>query len=837
MKQMGLTISLIVTFFLSMPVNTTGFRTLKNDPAHLAMAKNPAFDAVGKIELVFFNKKTSQVAHSFCTGTLFDSRTVLAGASCVEPIIKDNNYVFMPGGSKFFLGNDVWNEPKEERAITSAIYISEFESNPKARQARDIALLYLDAPIRSIEPAKLYTGNPSHLVGKPVVLVGFGYIGDPTHVKEQIDYQKRASLQQIQSYDRSMLKTEFRKMGWMKEAMFTHGDQGGPMFFKEKGQWFLVGVNAFREAPKIEGVSPNPDPRVVVFGTIGYSMAISIYADWIKENAGEKILRRKTGSGQSEWSFGPYWQDYVVPNNQIGSYYHAHVDQPGALLINNLFSLDKLVVEHPQAKVYLVRSWPTDLNEDDVEKEIMRLSEEKNDFEAVELRRTMIKNNRKDGHLSRIAQLKAHEVVIEKGSLHIDGELWVDSLELKGGTLMGSGEVIHADISVLNSGGTVAPGGPGTEIGVLTLWGGYEQNDSSKIPAKLVIRVKGNELLKPGRSAFLKSDLLKVKGRAKLGGTLEIREIGHPIRVNDRIEILHSMEVQGQFNRIIAPPNLWAVPRYYDDRVTIEFRAINHLSAPSMDNMPLNLSAGQSLSLTQAGTFASFRLNGGYFKGQQSIAVLDEQFSNIEGIFELNGREPGEIKIYADYEQSHATLSLRFLKISEDKLHPENDVWQTDSLAIFGNAHLGGHISINLLERALMEPKRRFEIIRAEKIEGEFTSLEKFSSILQPRLIYEPKKVFVEFFLDGSLSDIVYKDPEAKIVAEFLDQVQAHADEPQNQKYRELLRALYRMPKDQIEENLAALKILPIFNPLFEEPSFELFGDAPWLSGVLPYIK
>ncbi|MEX2317000.1 MAG: aspartyl protease family protein [Pirellulales bacterium] len=145
-----------------------------------------------------------------------------------------------------------------------------------------------------------------------------------------------------------------------------------------------------------------------------------------------------------------------------------------------------------------------------------------------------------------------------------NGTLDVHFIDIRGGTLTGSGTVLTGSGpipgQVENFSGTVAPG---NSIGTLTIIGRY----SNGRDGTLAIELGG---LAPGTG----HDQLVVEGTAALGGTLAVSlaNLGggtYAPNVGDEFAVIVAENVNGEFGHLAAPPNYNLRAEYEEDRVRV----------------------------------------------------------------------------------------------------------------------------------------------------------------------------------------------------------------------------------------------------------------------------
>lgn len=787
------------------------------DKQAIELAKNEAFAPVGMVQLIFSNKKKTDFIEVRCTGTLIDKRSVLTTADCIRPLTQGFDFFRERGETRdnsFTLGNDLYSHPETTAKIEGVAYYESYTKDTRDMEAQNLALLFLDTAMEDVEPAKLFDGNVDEIFDQKVVFVGFGFAGNPVDgIKPNIDYLKRACEQQVTGFKKSMYQTQFSNTDAYLSGMFTHGDQGGPAFFKNsRGEWQLVGVNALRIVPPTDkSKKSSKDARLVPYGTVGYSLAIPAYLDWIKEHQGKKNATRVSNLGELEestWDFLPFWKKHQAPKNSLGYYFDVLFDQSGIVTISDYYSVDRLTLNHPGAQVFLPRVQMLAATPEKVDQHVKDLYSEGKFFEAVEYRRTILEHPDAE-HAKRRSQLYATTAIIHDGALHIDGELWVERCEINGGVLRGVGELKNSTIPVINRGGTVSPGF-NKQIGKLTIWGDYLQEKGGT----LTIKVAKTEYIANKSIRYkVTHDSLKVFGEATLGGTLEIVETGLPLSVDTRLNILDvSQRVYGKFDKIKAPLHLKPIVHYGGHDITITFTAPDKVSLDNMENRDVTINHAEKLLVVDVPKLKSLALNGGIIIGGDKLVVQGD-FSVIDGILAAGKIETtNEFVIDGEYRQTGGKLVIKVMNPLE--LQPTIGTMKPqtfhDSVMVTGSAHLGGHLDLSISPEAPVEHGESIVILRAQNITGEFTSVNEFPSLLKPYITYKPTEVVVTFLADpfSSVSEIT--DPDLKLLAKFLDETR---ERKQEGIFMSSIKTLERIPKIELPIRLKILQTLMRMSP------------------------
>ncbi len=262
------------------------------DAGYLALAAQPDYDAVGLGKRIN-NQGTQTVADS--SGVLIAPNWVLTAAH-TELVRKT---VAGTLGSTFEIGGELRN-------VTQAIRHPNYTNVPGDPAASialgwDIALVELDAPINTVTPASLYTGNTLDLIGEELIYTGFGRSGTGdtgdtiiagtkragTNKGEQLGYTINPGLPEEEVFSDQIIFADMddppgglpygNPLGGNTplsfEYLIAEGDSGGGLFIEDNGQHYLAAVHS---------IFVNFDP----FSTIGYgdimgSTTIEAALPWI----------------------------------------------------------------------------------------------------------------------------------------------------------------------------------------------------------------------------------------------------------------------------------------------------------------------------------------------------------------------------------------------------------------------------------------------------------------------------------------------------------------------------------------------------------------------------
>ena len=152
-------------------------------------------------------------------------------------------------------------------------------------------------------------------------------------------------------------------------------------------------------------------------------------------------------------------------------------------------------------------------------------------------------------------------------------------LALTGGTLAGNGfiDVGTAGSALINSGGTVAPGGAPTAPGFLVVRGDYVQNAG----ATLVMQVRA-----PCGCNSRTQDILVVDERATLGGTIEVTTPEYTPALGQTFEIVRANPVTGTFDSVTGDPGLTVSYDPFGVTLGVAPPPTNPLPPPVADTTP-----------------------------------------------------------------------------------------------------------------------------------------------------------------------------------------------------------------------------------------------------------
>jgi hypothetical protein len=124
----------------------------------------------------------------------------------------------------------------------------------------DIALLYLKAPVRGVEPTRLY--RESDEGGKGVVIVGSGYsgkIGEKPQPKERWDKKKRAAINTVDRVTPRILGLKIKSPDEASDLQgaAAPGDSGGPAYIETPEGIFVAGIGYATDDANADGIIGN----------------------------------------------------------------------------------------------------------------------------------------------------------------------------------------------------------------------------------------------------------------------------------------------------------------------------------------------------------------------------------------------------------------------------------------------------------------------------------------------------------------------------------------------------------------------------------------------------
>ena len=141
----------------------------------------------------------------------------------------------------------------------------------------DLAILQFEAPILSVTPATVYTGD--HILGADYSMVGWGRVGIPGG-STTLDFYKRGGINvlddasdfngdYISAFFRQPGHPNFRELGMLG----TTGHSGGGWFVEDNGSFYLAGISS-----------------ASIGNTYGFSTtAAKLDHGWINSNLGSAV--------------------------------------------------------------------------------------------------------------------------------------------------------------------------------------------------------------------------------------------------------------------------------------------------------------------------------------------------------------------------------------------------------------------------------------------------------------------------------------------------------------------------------------------------------------------
>ncbi len=148
----------------------------------------------------------------------------------------------------------------------------------KAGGHSDLALLYLKAPVRGIEPTRLY--RESDEAGKGVVIVGTGYsgkIGEKPLPRDRWDRKKRAAINTVDRVAPRILGLRIKPPDEASDLQgaAAPGDSGGPAFMETAEGLFVAGIGYATDDANADGIIGNA-------GDWELYVRVSAFVTWIE---------------------------------------------------------------------------------------------------------------------------------------------------------------------------------------------------------------------------------------------------------------------------------------------------------------------------------------------------------------------------------------------------------------------------------------------------------------------------------------------------------------------------------------------------------------------------
>lgn len=199
---------------------------------------------------------------SLCTGTLIGSKTVLTAAHCVDGVKSLNKMTFHTNAD---LPNSKWGQ---QYSLASTVIHPDYGQLNTGAAINDIALLKLKtAP--PVSPLPIAVRAPA--AAGAITLIGYGNL--TTNSGSGV---KRIATNVIEVID----SMDYRISGTGNgTGNFCFGDSGGPTLANYGGTDYQVGIHSY----VIDIAEP------VQCGKYGVDMRVDVYAQWIKDSAGETV--------------------------------------------------------------------------------------------------------------------------------------------------------------------------------------------------------------------------------------------------------------------------------------------------------------------------------------------------------------------------------------------------------------------------------------------------------------------------------------------------------------------------------------------------------------------
>jgi len=491
----------------------------------------PIFDAADAFKgVVLVELFIPGVGSGLCTGTVINQRTVLIAAHCVQNLADDAGVAdgdlqpfvyFAPNALPDYLTfNGV--------AGSSHIVHAGYDRNAFFLGA-DIALVSTSQPIsRSARPGlvngvpyvTLATSDPA--LFETVTLVGYGQAGIGSDPGVAFDLRRRVATNQVDYVGASndvlggggtgqQIFTDFADPTDIEgtdyfcaffwgpssctvtptEGSTDNGDSGGPLFVSN-------GAGGYTQAGITSGGANACGGPGGGYCDIAFWTSVAAYNSWIQANSPLRSVSAVPGDGL--WSNAARWTEGAVPDNfktpvasitdftNTAKYYNVTLSAAGTTTLNDVREIDELAITGANSRLTIT---PT-------------------------------------GNLFVWSQTS-----IGTGVLRVDGTLDTEYVDLFGGRVQGTGNIVSAADYFGNFGGTVAPG---NSIGTLTVTGNYVQGATGLLEIEV---------------SSTGSDLLAVTGSAQLGGTLLVKPFGTAPTDGQVFTILTATSVTGTFSSVL----------------------------------------------------------------------------------------------------------------------------------------------------------------------------------------------------------------------------------------------------------------------------------------------
>jgi hypothetical protein len=675
----------------------------------------------GKLFLTMHIEEDNQSIKSvqtFCSGTLVDPSTVLAHASCVEPILlakkEKRGAKLAPSLSRFVIDID---EDEHLQAFSPLLPYVVYHPSLEGESSSQIpyVLLFLSQGIQLND----YRQD------------GFLPMED---MREWIEGEK---THQTAFFRRS---NDRKNELWSRKEIWNH-----PIFRDD------------REAtPEIK------DEKAP------------------KRDKDRRALLRKISS--SSWDFSDQIlisPDNAAHNHKR---WGVVCDTPGALHLSQTVELDELVVDHEAFRLSIPESYKNGKTEKKMLKKWDKLIKKKQFGEAIELKDHLMGayedgSARIKGILESKKILIKKGMIDVWGEIHtLDMDVMGGFLVGYGkiiaaqNGLRNSGGVVAPGYfnQFLTGDGPTAD--QDLESGALEIVGDYTQTGYDETPGTLRFYISEDK--KKNRV----SDKMRVIGKANLDGNLQIFvKPGLDLHGETFILLDASAGISGEFARVevSSGSKITYIPKFQYDgsrlQVTFYDRKKQQREEVGFGSKlyPKILSHQKvSFSEDRLKPFRQIFLQGGGFHGEGSLKVSGE-FFNCGELMIGNKKDPGLLRIHGHYRQCESSDPERYPALGGNLILTASQAG-ADQLEVSGQATLGGMLTI-IAQDPLALRGKKLEFVRAQEIRGQFSKILVLNTKLIGYPTYHPDRLEIEFRSERIQDVVKDMDPETQKVIQLID--------------------------------------------------------------------